>query len=82
MAKPESLRDVGVSGNGGNEADVGESFGEGGVLPFAVELVDGRWPSVLSLFGGWKALNTRDFAGRLEALSPKDVESRPTYFAK
>ncbi len=42
MAKPDSPREVGVSGRGGNEVDVGESFGEGGVLPFAVELVDGR----------------------------------------
>lgn len=42
MAKPESVRDVGVSGRGGKVVDVGESFGEGGVLPFAVELVDGR----------------------------------------
>ena len=42
MAKPESVREVGVSGRGGKVVDVGESFGEGGVLPFAVELVDGR----------------------------------------
>ena len=82
MTKPESLREVGVSGRGGNIVDVGESFGEGGVLPFVVELVDGRWPSVLSIFGGWKALNMRDFAGRLELLSPNEVESRPTYFAR
>ena len=82
MAKPESVREVGVSGRGGKEVDVGESLGEGGVLAFAVELVDGRWLSVLSAFGGWKALNTRDFASRLEPLSPKEVESRPTYLAK
>ena len=41
-ANPESLRETGVVGNGGNVLDVGESLGDGGKLPFVVELVFGR----------------------------------------
>lgn len=41
-AKPESLREVGVDGREGNALEVGESFGEGGKLPFVVEPVFGR----------------------------------------
>ncbi len=66
--------EVGVLGRDGNEPDVGDSSAE---LSLAVELVPGRKPS----FGGWKALKTRDFAGRLEALSPKEAESRLIYLA-
>ena len=69
---------VGVLGKGGNEVDVGDDLGDGGDAPFTVELVDGRCSSPL----GWKALNTRELVGELEALSPKDVESSPMYLAK
>lgn len=69
MANPESFRDIGVSGSAGNEPDVGESFGEGGVV---VELVDGLG----SLLNGRKALNTGGLAAKFEALSPKEAELR------
>lgn len=75
MPNPESLRDMGVTGNGGKDTEVGESLGEGGAV---VELVDG----LVSVLDGRKALNTRGRAAKLEALSPKEAELRPANFAK
>lgn len=40
-AKPESLRETGVSGRAGKEPDVGEALGEGGEEVLEVELVVG-----------------------------------------
>ena len=78
MAKPESLREVGDRGNGGKEPAVGDSCGEGGEVPFTVELVEG----LVSGFGGRKALKTGGRAAKFEALSPKEVELRLANFAR
>ena len=78
MANPESLREVGVKGNGGKEPPVGESWGEGGEVPLIVEPVVG----LLSVFGGRKALNTGGRAAKFEALSPNAAELRLANFAR
>lgn len=76
MAKPESLRDVGVRGNGGKEPAVGDSCG--GEVPFVVELVGG----LVSVFGGRKALKTGGRAAKFEMLSPNEAELRLANFAR
>ena len=78
MANPESLREVGVKGNGGKEEPVGESCGEGGEAVLIVELVMG----LLSVFDGRKALNTGGRAAKFEALSPNAAELRLANFAR
>ncbi len=77
------MREIAVIGNGGKEPDVGESLGDGGELPFAVELVDGRSLSRwFSFFGGIKALNNGGLGGKDAPVSPKEVEFKLTYLAK
>lgn len=78
MAKPESLREVGVRGNGGKEPAVGDSCGEGGEMPFIVELVEG----LMSGLGGRKALKTGGRGAKFEALSPNEAELRLANFAR
>lgn len=81
IAYPESLREIGVSGNGGNEPEMGDSFGEGGELPLLVELVEGRsWDR--SFLDCRNALNRGGFGAKFEALSPNDVELRLANFAR
>lgn len=76
MANPESLREVGVNDNGGNEPEVGDS--DGGELPFVVELVDGLG----SVFDGRNALKTGCRVAKFEALSPKEAELRLANLAR
>ena len=75
IAKPESVREIGVNGRGGKEPEVGDSLGEGGVV---VELVDGLG----SVLDGKKALKTGGRAAKFDALSPKEAELRPVNFAR
>ena len=70
-------------GKGGKELEVGDSLGEGGELPFAVELVDGRsWNREFSFFGGRKALKIGGLGGNDAPVSPNEVEFKLTYLAK
>ncbi len=84
MADPESFREIemGVSGRGGNEVEIGETRGDGGELPLLVELVAGR-----SLDGRWSALAARKALKRggwgatFDAYSPNEAELRLTNLA-
>lgn len=81
IAYPESLREIGVSGKGGKEPEIGDNFGEGGELPLVVELVEGRsWAR--SFLGCKNALNRGGLGAKLDALSPNEVELRLANFAR
>lgn len=83
MAYPESFREMGVSGRGGNEVEMGETLGEGGELPLLVELVVGRSLDLrYSAFDARNALNRGGFGAKSDALSPNEVELRLTNLAK
>lgn len=83
MAYPESFREMGVSGSGGKEVEIGETLGEGGELPLLVELVAGRSLDLrYSAFDARKALNKGGLDAKLDALSPNEVELRLTNLAK
>lgn len=83
MAYPESFREMGVSGRGGKEVEMGETLGEGGELPLLVELVVGRsLDRRYSAFDARNALNKGGFGAKLDALSPNEVELRLTNLAK
>jgi len=71
-------------GNGGNAADIGEIFGEGGeVFLLVVELVAGlSEPRLLASLDCRKALKIGGLGGTSQLLSAKDVELRLTSCAR
>lgn len=83
---PDSLRDIGVKGNGGKFPVMGEEFGESGLLFLESDAVRGGSPVPLPRDPplAWrKAFNIRGF-GRpcAAAAAPKDVDVKLTSLAR
>ena len=73
--RPESLREVGVSGIGGKEPEVGEE--DVGEVPRVVEAVAGRPVREVA-----KALKTGWRGAKVESWSPNEAEFKTAYLAK